>query len=291
LPRLRRRAALAALVVAVHATLFAASALAQGWDQLRAAENTRHLSQPWSRLPTTLLEEWLLPYAPFAVLWLGGFARRSLRRLTLCHALCLGGYLALTNAVLGHFEPWQPVSHERGAFLVGICLPTVLLGVAWLPQRLRLAAAVAAAALALVGVRRADWQPAPPGFEAGLLRVAAREPLELWAGSMERDAGWVRKASRRIRHVPVAALPSLLELAHRSGGAASAEQVVAWFDVCYDELQRQGHSLLITPGALDLLRASADPRLRRLAVEHLPDRYRMEQVAEDAFVAFRLRRR
>src|SRR5712671_3148848 len=78
-PRLWRAAGLVAVVVIVHGGLFALLALlAAHQGQLQMAANVLLLQQPWERLPTTLWREWLVPYAPFAVLWAGSLRRRSL---------------------------------------------------------------------------------------------------------------------------------------------------------------------------------------------------------------------
>jgi hypothetical protein len=282
---------LAAWVIAAHVLLFALAGRWQDGYQAKATSSVLMLSQPMSRMPVTLWYEWLLPYAPFAVLWLGSFFQASTRWLAACHALCLGGYLALTNAVLSYLEPLGPDFDERGAFLVGICLPTIVLAIAWLRPRGRLLAVLVAAIVAVVQVRRADWEAMPLGFDKGLLEVAARERFQLWVGGLESDGGWVRKYACYVRSYPVPALPREIALLEQNGATVGDDLVAAWFDAQYDTLQREGRSLLMTPAALEFLRAAPDGRLRRLATHHLASRYEMERVAVEAFVGFRLRRR
>lgn len=292
-PREAWRGALLVLVALIaHAAVDAASAAACGHrGQLEMVANTQVLSLPLARVPSTLAYEWLLPYAPFSLLWLGCLRRSSLRWVGAAFALCLLGYLALTTAVMSFFEPLGPELCERGAFLIGIAVPMVMLAAAWLPRRLLLAAIAVAAAIAIVDVRRADWEPVPAGFGAALRDVAAREPLVLWTSGVEREAGWVRKQVWSVRQLPVPALLREIAVLERYGVPVDAAEVGLWFDLEHDALAAQGTSLLITDEAVTAMRNGADPRVRSLIEQHLPQHYRMEAIEHPPLRAWRVRRR
>jgi hypothetical protein len=287
---LQRHGVLLVLAFGAHATAFvAASLLCGNSHQAVMAGNSLLLSLQPDRLSATLLSEWLVPYAPFSLLWLLGFARRSTRWLAAAFAVVLVGYLVFTNAVMGWFEPRGPELHENGAFLVGICLPMVLQAHAALRPWLASLATVAAAAVAIVLVRHADWEPVPPGFSAGLRAVAA-EPAELWADMMRREAGWVMKDAGRAEPVAVSTFPGLVRSLEGAGAAVTGQVVAAWFDERFETLRADGRSLLILHGAMARLR-ELDPRLRALVDEHLPRHYVLEPVVTPPFPAVRVRRR
>jgi hypothetical protein len=287
-----RGALLVLVAAATHAAIFVAAAAACGHrGQLEMAANAKLLSWPWDRVPVTLALEWLLPYAPFSLLWLGCFRRRSLRWVGGAFASCLLGYLALTTAVMGFFEPLGAELCERGSFLIGIAVPMVVLAAASLSHRLLLAAVVVAAAFAIVDVRRADWQPAPPGFAAALRDLVAHEPLELWTSGLEREAGWVRKQVSSVNQLPVPALAHEIAVLVRYGLPVDAVRVAIWFDQRYDGLAQQHSSLLITDEALAAMRNDADARIRALIEQHLPEHYRLEAVEHPPLRAWRVRRR
>jgi hypothetical protein len=280
------------VATAAHAAIFVAAAAACGHSgQVEMAANTQLLSLPLDRVPATLAQEWLLPYAPFSLLWLGCFRCRSLRWIGGAFALCLLGYLTVTTAVMGFFGPICIELCERGAFLIGIAVPMVALAAASLSHRLLLAAIAVAAAIAVVDVRRADWQPAPAGFAAALRDIAAREPHELWTSGLEREAGWVRKQVSSVHQLPVTALAHEIAVLERQGVPVDAVRVAIWFDLRYDCLAAQGWSLLITDEAMAAMRNDADSRIRSLIEQHLPGHYRLEAVEHPPLRARRVRRR
>jgi hypothetical protein len=279
------------VAVATHFAIFAAAAAVCGHrGQAAMAANAQLLSLPLDRVPVTLAQEWLLPYAPFSLLWLGCFRRRSLRWVGGAFASCLLGYLALTTAVMGFFEPLGPELCERGSFLIGIAVPMVVLAAASLSHRLLLAAVVVAAVIAVVDVRRADWSPAPAGFAAALRDLAAREPLELWTSGLEREAGWVRKQVSSVNQLPVPALAHEIAVMERYGLPVDAVRVAIWFDQRYDVLAAQGLSLLMTDEAMAAMRTDADARIRSLIEQHVPQHYRLEAVEHPPLRAWRVRR-
>lgn len=280
------------LAVLAHAAVYLSlSRVAGHHGQAAMAGNVVLLAPQWSRWPSTLLREWLLPFAPFSVLWLGSLFRKQLRWLACGYALCLTGYLALTNSVIAHFESLGPGSLERGAFLVGIALPMVVLGMVWLRPVLRVCAVAVAAVIALIDVRSFEWEPMPRGFDAALLRMVKAEPMEIWTDDFQREHGWVLKDVPGVRVFCAGELQIQILKLERAGITVDDERLGIWFDLRYDALQQERLGLAFTNAALDALRASSDPRVRRLVEQHLGARYVLDPVVEEPVHAFRVRRR
>jgi hypothetical protein len=259
--------------------------------QMLQASNICGLPQPWGRMPTTAWQEWLLPFAPVSLLWVGALIRRPLRAPAVCLALLLLGYLCLTNAVMGYFEPLGPQSQERGSFLLGLALPAVALGTLWLPTPACLLALACALAVAVVDVRRNDWQPVPPDWADGVRAVLAEGPCELWLGDMDRDFGWVEKLAEDVPRFSVAEIPRDLALHEAQGRTVDAAMVAALFDRLHDDAVRAGRRHLLSAQALAWLQKAPDPRIRALQEEHLPRCYAMTEAGHGVFRAFLLTRR
>jgi hypothetical protein len=287
-----RAMALVALAGLVHGAIWLLLAWAVGYSgQGTMVENTLQLEPHWARWPSTLLREWLIAYAPFCVLWTGSLVRGRLRGVALGFALCLAGYLTLTNVVMSHFEPLGPGFLERGAFMVGIAFPTAALGMLWLRPLGRAAAVAVAAAVALIDVRTFDWQPMLPGFDRALQQLVAAEPMEVWTGDYQTEYGWVLKYVASVRTFRAGEVPYRIQVLERDGVPVDDERLGLWFDLRYEQLQREHFGLAMTAAALDELRASGDARVRNLVAVHLPAKYRLEPIVQEPVHAFRVLRR
>jgi hypothetical protein len=286
--RVLRDGALAALV---HAALYAVSSVVCGREgQGAMAASVALLSPCWARLPTTLFYEWLLPYAPVAVLWPLAARRRPLRWIVAAFAVVWVAYLMLTNAVMGYFEPGPAELWEHGAFFVTVAAPTVLLCGAALPRAAQRAAIVASAAIAVGMARYGDWAPMPAGFAADVRQLGAAESPYIVCADVEHEYGWIRKADGSIPGMYLGEIDRLIRLYERAGNAIDADRVAAWFDERVEFVAKQGHGVILTGRALDALRAHADARLRALA-EYLPRHYALEPFRIGSFDGVRLRRR
>jgi len=285
---LLRHGALAALV---HATVYVGSSLACGREgQATMAANVVLLTPSWSRLPTTLLYEWLLPYAPVALLWPLAWRRRPLRWIAAAFALVWLGYLLFTNAVMAHFEPGPAEQWERGAFFVTVAAPAVLLAAVALPRAALGAAIVVGVAIAAGMVRYGEWAPMPAGFAADVRRLGAAESPYIVCADVAHDYGWIRKADGSIPALHVGEIERLIRLYEPTGIVIDAGRVARWFDERVEFVGKQGHGVILTALALDALRANPDARLRALA-EYLPEHYLLEPFRIGSFDGVRLHRR
>jgi hypothetical protein len=225
------------------------------------------------------------------LLWIGSLVWGRLRGVAAGFAFCLAGYLTLTNVVMSHFEALGPGVLERGAFMVGIAFPTAALGMLWLRPLARVAAVATAAAVALVDVRTFDWQPMPPGFDRALRSLVAAEPMEVWTGDIQTEYGWVLKYVPSVRAFGASQVPYRIKVLEHDGVPVDDERLGLWFDLRFEQLQREHLGLGMTAAALDELRASDDARVRNLVAVHLPAKYVLEPVVQEPVHAFRVRRR
>ncbi len=267
-----------AFAVVVHAGLYVAAALLSGREgQGAMVANTQLLRPSLGRLPATFWNEWLVPYAPWSLCWVG-LARRSRWRwrgriATL--GLVWGAYLLLTNAVMAYFEPAGPVLWERGAFFVTLALPTVVLAFAWCPRGWQGPTLAATAVLALWFVRRDDWTPLPASFDRDVHELLATGPTWIYCDAPDREYGWLCKVAAEAGAFAVSTLPR--ELAdHERNGALAAEHVAFWFDQRMAAARAAGARVVVTTAALAWLRGAEDARLRGLATSHLASNYRLE---------------
>jgi len=272
----QRTLALAALVLATHALLALALArayVALGWLEAGGASAKLVLrgyaEREASGVLTTLVSEWLLPFAPLSIAWAWG-RRPELRAERLAFAAALVLYLALSFALLGGHS-------ERGAYLLPLAIPAASLSVRSLGN-----AAWPALALALVlavsGIRAHDEPQAQREFAAGLRALGGApaaglllvERYELSACAIE-----LREVEPiflpEVAGVALGGLPlALLELRARIDAARA--RGAAWY------LTRDGRAYL----------ERADLPSTRWLLQAFEQQFELVPVASGAFAGWRL---
>ncbi len=116
--------------------------------------------------------------------------------------------------------------------------------------------------------------------------MAEAEKVELILGDHEeldpmvKEAPWIPSFSVLAITVEIIAQPGV-----------PYEGVTRFFDGWIQQRKEQGRSVIITPGALRVMREGDDEILNRLVEEHLEEHYELEPVSSGGFEGFRLVRK
>jgi hypothetical protein len=254
-----------------------ACGLAAGFGQTLdyAAAMTRFEALGPRVLLDTLIDEWLVAFAPLSVTFLAGLARRGAVSAALVLALSLPVYLLATFVVLGGVV-------ERGAYLLPLASLAALATVRALPAA---AVALVLAAGAVFGVVRVVEHDDGHVTEAMAASVAAvagdREVLLLIESELDLETCLVRMPERQFFTVDMLAGNPPEQLAAASAGIEQAlrqklEQGVAVF------LSRRAVAYLADRGSHEL--NLSGPEL----LTFFRERFHLVPLGEEGMLAFRV---
>jgi hypothetical protein len=228
-------------------------------------------------LPRTLWNEWLWAFAPVSVASLAGSCRARTRGLAF--ALLLGAlpYLYVSQRLLaGH--------SEHGAYWLPLGALAAWATVWALPRAAATALVVAAAACALVEVKRHDDPERSSRLARGLRAVVSpADAILLTAGFRDVEAVLVRMPEASFNYVRLDRLAE--HLRHHPEQVAP---VLARLDEELGKWRAQGKRLFVTQELLDVVgqrRFLAAELVDRQILPHLRSRWRIEPVASEGFVA------
>ncbi|MGE3173728.1 MAG: hypothetical protein AB7O97_13975 [Planctomycetota bacterium] len=292
----RRTLPLSGVLAATHLLVSIGVALLGGATQQgEMVTNTVHHAFHADFVGHVLWHEWLLPYLPFALLWLVALRSRADRGAALAFAACLLGYLYLTTLILGYQRSAKDFLAqgnivERGTFLLGLVPPMLLLALRTTPRALGWTAVAAGLLSGGVQIRLRDWPADPPGYGAGCAELQRRQAMTLFLADVHEQA-WI---ARRAPGIPVRLLGEPLLQARlvreQLGADLDPAFYVLWFDLEYDMARAGGRDYVITGRALHAMEQCADPGFVA-AVPLLRQRYEFEPLHADSFDGWRLRRR
>jgi hypothetical protein len=277
------------VMITAHATIVGGIALrADLSGQATMVENSVALALAWRELPRVLLDEFLLPYAPFVPLvfllcWWRGYRSTAIALAAVC-----AGYLLLAASVKAWFAPLAPfgpqLGCERGSFLIGLAPILVLASVSVFPRWLARISVLLAAISGFTQQQLADWPDDPPDFCPGFLAATERRPcFVLFA-----DAREMALITRRQPAVPGMVLGALhVQLAAaRAGGAPVPEEAVTfWIAAEASHQLALGREFVITDGAWTAMEAATERSFARTVVD-LPARLRVERIAAAGFAGW-----
>ncbi len=184
----------------------------------------------------TVWREWLSSYAPHSVLVLVAFGVRRLRLWALLFTIVLLGYLGITMVLV------HAITDERGAYLLPLALPAVLLTLQLLPRRAWPACVVVG--IVCGAMLRGEPGRLPPDHEFG--RAAAHfaqqhRAVLFVADYPQMDGAHFADASLEL----IVARKELADLAALSPAAPTAEQIAAWLSLKRAEAAAKGRRLVV----------------------------------------------
>jgi hypothetical protein len=228
----------------------------------------------WELVPATLGLEWLLPFAPFSVTWLAALRRGAETRRAVGLLAVLALYVGVTFLLL-------EVPRERGAYLLPLSFPAVLLTVRHLRPRAWLASGALAAAIALGQIAIHGRDPEGVALVADMrAAIAASQPF-VFLGPREELNGvmrdWPELPFQPVHELLIHAVPE-----------SAAPAYFQHFDQLLASQWARGRTVYLTEGARRGLCAVQGSVHERLYREHLAVRYRLVPVARGQFRAERI---
>ncbi|MCB9886350.1 MAG: hypothetical protein H6838_12720 [Planctomycetes bacterium] len=184
----------------------------------------------------TVWREWLQSYAPFSLLALMAVGVRRLRVAAVLFAVVLLGYLGVT-VVLVH-----AITDERGAYLLPLALPAVLLAQELVPRRAW--PVLVLVAIACGGLLRGEPGRLPPdhAFGRAAARYAQQHPVVFFVADYpQMDGAHFADAHLEL----IVARKELADLAASSPVEPTAEQIAAWLSLKRAEAAAAGRQLVV----------------------------------------------
>lgn len=259
----------------------------------------RSLGTDWGQFPRVLWYEWLMPAMPLSLLAPLALLRKGTRSLAIAFVLSLGFYLLLTTFLLAPLAVMQKpeylppfATYEFGAYFLPLLLPAAMLAQAVVPARARWGLAVVGIVWALVQMFSSPRAPSDLDYGRDALAVLDERNARLVVGGYGELDGVLHLrpdcGSEPMHSAPrtVLTVYGLWLWLFRFPEYRKPELVFAWFDVQVQQVRAQGGQVLLTDEALELLRATKDGLLDRLADEHLPAKYELRRVEQGRFHGF-----
>lgn len=198
--------------------------------------------------PATLRIEFLVALAPVSLLAWAALGRRPLRRFALWFAAVAALYIVVTVALV------HARTDERGAYLIPLAAPAVVLALRALPRRTW--PLLAAGSLLCGGLLRGEPGRLPPdlAFGRAAAALAEQEPLVFFVADLPEMDGAFRCNPRLELRVARKEYDDLLQDPQLRAAASEPQQVVAWLlGVIRADAVRRGARLCITDQAVDYL--------------------------------------
>ena len=225
-------------------------------------------------LPQTLLFEWLLPFAPFSATWLLALRSGAARPRGMAVLLAVLAYVGCAFLLL-------EMPRERGAYLLPLVFPAVVLSLRRLAMVPALYCGVLAAGLAVSQIVVHGRDPEGVGFVADMRAAVAGESPFVFVGPRVELNG-VTRDWHDLPHQPIH------ELLIHEVPAEAAALYYRTFDAYLARLWTKGHVVYLTRGAVNGLVSTPGSSHDKLYREHLQVRYRLAPVNHGAFHAFRI---
>lgn len=225
-------------------------------------------------LSDIVVREWLLAYIPISVLAFAGLRLPTWRPVAIGFTVSALGYLAMTAAVLR-------MEVEHGAYLLPLAFPGALLvavsATRWLPHL-----ALISVGFGIYGVLTPENTVGDMTFARDALDYSESREVQIMVGGRDQLDGIVKID-------PGAAVFSALAIGLELDAdlRITYTEAAGGFDVIVAHARAEG-SFLVTPEALEVLTEHPNAICRRLATEHIPDRYTFEEVGNGTFRAFEL---
>lgn len=268
------------VAVAVHAALafVTARSLARGGHPVSShalnyvAMCLQTMHYRWTAVFGTLRGDLLVAFLPLSLLWLMGCRRASQRLFTAALAGVLLTYLGASYALTsGH--------HERGAYLLPVVWPMVLLVARAVPWRWLLASAVVGGTLAGTRVWQHDQPERARAFARGLLaQVKAADAALILSDGLDMHAVLIEVA--QAHRLPVRALAVTPTAGHDDFVRDLPSYVNAWL--------ARGKRVFLTDEATALLGNPEYGRLYPVApriLTRLEEAFTLESASRDGFSA------
>lgn len=233
------------------------------------------LAAPWRETLLLLWNEWLQPFCPLSYLALAGLAARA-------RWLAVGVLAGILPLVALVWALLTSDASERGAYLLPFACSGALLACAWLPRWAQAAALVLSLALAIGQVLAHDRHVDDPKLAPGVRAIVQDQPAFLLCGTF-------LEFEQVLRELPAASAWPLPWLAHTLPAGYAA--TTAAFDAIVDPPLAAGRTVLITDGALALLRGLPLPTVQRFATEHLVQSYQLTALHARGFAGCALTRK
>jgi len=192
-------------------------------------------------LPLVAWDEWLVPFAPFGVLFLTGIVRRPLRPWVALFAVAAATYLAVSQALLLGLV-------EHGAYALPLALPAAAIAAAALPRAAMWTAVVAAALLGAWSVRDQDPIRIPdPALAAGIATARAAHPEDTLFLMGWREIDSALLTAQPVWHF-VPNEPRFAPFARPDPNPGAALEL---FDRLVADAERRGGALFLSDGCRD----------------------------------------
>lgn len=218
-----------------------------------AAQNPLEYLQSWlvgldlsTTFGPTAVREWVAPYAPWSVLLPLAFCMRRTRRAALLLSLVLPGYL-LVACVLVH-----AITDERGAYLLPLALPIVVLGLQLVPRRWWVV--LLACGVVCGFVFRGEPGREAPDREFGrtvAAFAAQRAAVFFVADYPQMDGAHLADARLEL----IVARKELADLMSFAAVSPTAEQVAGWLALKRGDAAAKGACLVVPADTLVWLQA------------------------------------
>jgi hypothetical protein len=198
-----------------------------------------------TQLAPTVATEWLLPYAPASLLALASLGRaRTLRPFGWLWLAALASYLAVTVVMVHAY------TDERGAYLLPLLLPAVLLMQESVPRR---AWPVLVAVTIVCGMTlRGEPGRLPPdhAFGRAAVLMAREQPTVFFVAAFpEMDGAFLADARLDL----IVALAKYDEMRAAGRTAATQDEVAGWLQLQLVEQRQKGARLVVTDRAVQWL--------------------------------------
>jgi hypothetical protein len=239
----QRRITLAVVAGAVHAALVLLAT--GGVQQFGFVAKMAPISAGMEgRVGPVLAWEWLLPFAPYSLLFLAALRTRAARALAFVVLLSLPAYLLPSYLVLG-------VWREYGAYLLPVGVLAIAATVAVVPRAASLAALALSGGLAVAHVVRRDEPARPREYAAGVRELAGgRRVIVLGGAEVDLEAHYIAMPDVQV---VMLTMPPFVDAREPAAAAALCQHI--------DAVLQEDGVVLLSAHAESTLRDSAVIRL------------------------------